>query len=171
MPVVWEAGVPWLGKARDAASRRGLFPALNDLAIRYRAGHGSFVEYPDPAGTGVTHVQSDRLVVVLNDLGTVIAFRTLPSAAIPRVGPSAPARPVRVRERPRKAVTRGPNTWGELREWLKDEGYGLEIGGKHVRVLNRDGGLIGTLPSTPGSTRSLPNTISTLRRAGATLRR
>ena len=176
MATIWTHGVPWYDKALEAANHRGIAAEVSEVARAYRDDSGSVSAYPDISGDDRVRVQRGEVAAVLGRFGVVIGFASRSSAA----DAEKPVVPVRTRYKaPSGSGThlRGPSTWDELKEWLREENYTLELAGSgHIGVYRElgDGGRlerIGTIASTASDHRTLANTVSDLRTAGATLRR
>lgn len=173
MSTVWVRGVPWYSKALDAATRRGVADAVTDAALAHLTGRGSVAVYPDETGDGRVRVQQGEVAAVIGRYGVVIGF-TARSDASEAVRPDP--RPARAYKAPSGSGKHlhGPATWAELHQWLEEEGYTIsKMASGHAAVFDPsdDNRRIGTIASTASDHRTLPNTVSDLRRAGARLRK
>lgn len=180
--IVWEAGVPWLDRALEAAVRQECFEIVNDIATRYRAARakevtGDYAVYPDPTKPNVVRVQSGGYAAAITQDGIVIGFVCPDRNAPPEVRPVGPGTPKKTRKAPREPGTRvhvgrGPNSIAELVNWLREEGFAVRVtNGSHYEVRSATGRRLSTFPSTASDRRAVLNATAQMRRAGADLRR
>lgn len=175
MSTVFHRGVPWLDRALDAALTRGIADEVTALADDYREGSGGFTAVESPASSGRVRASRDGISAILNPYGVVIGFvDRFPEAHTPsRPSPTGKtARGASSPTRKAKKATRGPRSYAELVEWLREEGYDVRTTGSgHLGVFTAGGGRVGTIASTASDHRSLTNDISDMRRVGAKLRK
>lgn len=177
-PVV-DHGVRWLPKTRIAALSRGgddLVQRISDVVQAYIADAGSLTV--TPALDQVTrHVMPGRLQVTHDDLTVVLggeekerivlAWRwstpTQEDRDLSRERASASTRGI-PQAHGGKGGNRGPRSMGELVQWLKRDGFTVEMGGKHYGIYDSEGNRVQTMPVNPSDYRALANLTCTLRR-------
>ena len=161
----WYAGVPWLDAALTVAEADDAVGPVSEVARSFIAGcEGDPTRTPTPGQP--TAVQRGQWVAVVSADLVVVGHGRVPVAS-PRPEEDDAGRPARGR-------SRGPKDYGELVEWLGDEGYAVVDGaGGHLAVVRpSDGQLLVTLSRTPSDTRALANDVAECRRTlGVKLRR
>lgn len=150
----------WLTSTYTWAEAKGITDQIGELARAYGAGSGGITSHPDPHGNDRFRVLRDGLYVIVSPTGIILACGRMaqPAAIAPQSAkPSGP-------KQSRPAASRGPATWGELEEWLTEEGCTITGLGSGHRAVIRDGERIAVVPSTPSEYRGLMNAVADIRR-------
>lgn len=161
MATVWHHGVPWLDRAYDAASRRGLAPAVAEAALALREDRSCTTV---PAGPGRVRVRvpGGETAAIVGEPGHVVLGFTVEGPIEASSRPDVGLKPAK-RARGRGPVLRGPRDVTELVAWLAEAGYTVEAG-RHQAVLDPAGRRVATLATSASDHRSLANVVSDIRR-------
>ena len=113
--------------------------------------------HPSHATSGLTYYHADPITVLYNDLTNTFV----------NVYPYDNARvyPGKMRVPGQKAQNRAPlpTTHAGLLTLLREHGFTVTQGGKHLKVTHPDHAAVYTMPSTPSEHRWLLNTVSQIR--------
>ena len=169
MATEWYMGAPWYDKALEAAKRKGLIGTIARIARLYRDSDPTLAYVAMPAYNGAIRVQVGEHGVILSQPDHVIIGFSVdaPHVDAPTTGRRGPSKSTKSARttKARKATVRGPRDRAELRAWLEEAGYTLELSqGGHYALLDPRGRRVVTLTATASDHRTHRNEVAELRR-------